>query len=93
MSVEFEVNLRPTGAAPNPVVDREVVAANRFRAREERFLRRATLARVVEARIAAGEFDDMADPARRRHVSRARMSKFVAWRAAPDRVEDWRSPA
>jgi hypothetical protein len=82
MRVELDVDLRPAGPAlkPKPVVDPEVVAENRGRAREERLLRRIALAQVVETRIAAGAFADMADVARRCGVSRARMSTIMNWR-------------
>ena len=65
MRVELDVDLRPAGAAPKPVVDPEVVAEKRRRAREERLLRRIAMAQVIEARIADGEFADLADVARR----------------------------
>ena len=81
MRVELEVDLRPAGPEPvaseKHVVDPEVRAAQQRRDREERWLRRIALAQVIEARIAAGVFADLADVARRCGVSRARISQVV----------------
>lgn len=82
MRVELDIDLRPDKPepAPKPVVDPEVVAEKRRCSSEDRLLRRIALAQAIEARIAAGEFKDMAEAALRCHVSRARLSKVVAWR-------------
>ncbi len=82
MRVELDFDLRPARPEPEvtPVVDPEVVAEKLRRYREDRFLRRVALAQAIEARIAAGEFQDLADAAQRCHVSRARLGKVVAWR-------------
>lgn len=82
MRVELSVDLRPTKPEPEvkPVVDSEVVAEKRRCASDERLLRRIALAQAIEARIAVGEFKDMAEAAKQCHVSRARMSKAVDWR-------------
>jgi len=81
MRIELEVDLRPAGPGPvaedKPVVDREISAEKRRRDREERALRRIALARVIEARIAAGDFDSLADLARHCGVSRASVSQVM----------------
>jgi hypothetical protein len=80
MRIELDVDLRPERPEPvvKPVVDPEFVADKRGRAREDRLLRRIALAQVIETRIAAGEFADLADVAYRCHVSRARVSAVVS---------------
>jgi hypothetical protein len=80
MRVELNVDLRPAGAALKPVVDPEVVAEKRRRNGEDRLLRRIALAQVIETRIAAGTFADMAAVARHCGVSRARLSMIMNWR-------------
>jgi hypothetical protein len=82
MRIELNVNLRPARPEPEakPVVGPEVVVKKRCRAREERLLRRIAVAQVVEARIAEGEFADLADAARHCGVSRAQMSMIMGWR-------------
>ncbi len=82
MRVEVEIDLRPTRPEPEakPAVDPEVVAEKRRSSSEDRQLRRIALAQVIEARIAAGEFKDMAEVAQRCRVSRARLSTIMNWR-------------
>ena len=79
MRLELEVDLRPVrpGAEAKPVADKKARAEVLRREREERMLRRVALARVIEGRIAAGGFVDLADAARRCGVSRARVSYVV----------------
>ncbi|MEZ4387213.1 MAG: hypothetical protein R3D98_06475 [Candidatus Krumholzibacteriia bacterium] len=81
MKIKLDVDLRPAGTGPvakeKPVVDPEVRADELRRDREERMLRRIALARVIEARIAAGDFADLADTARRCGVSGARVSQLL----------------
>lgn len=82
MRVVLSVDLRPSGPGPvtkaTPVVDPKVRAEKQRRDREERWLRRVALARVIEAGIASGEFADLADVARQCGVSRARVSMVMA---------------
>ena len=56
----------------------EVRAEARRRSREDRWLRRVALARVIEAGIASGDFTDLADVAKQCQVSRARVSQLVS---------------
>ncbi len=75
MRVELDVNIRPAGPDPTATdVAPELRAENQRRDREDRWLRRIALARVIEARIVEEEFTDLADVARRCRVSRARVS-------------------
>jgi AraC-like DNA-binding protein len=53
----------------------ETQAEKQRLAREDRHLRQIALARLIEDRIAAGEFASLADVARRCGVSRARVSQ------------------
>lgn len=82
MKIELDVDLRPAGTGPaakeKAVVDPEVRAEKLRRDREERWLRRIALARVIEARISDGKFADQAGVARQCGVSRSMMSKFTA---------------
>ena len=79
MRVELQINLRPERRlpAPKPVVDAKARAENQRIAREDRRLRQIALARLIEDRIASGEFASLADVARRCGVSRARVSKLA----------------
>ena len=77
MRVELEIDLQPVRPEAAPVETLEAKAEKRRRNREERMLRRIALARLIEARIADGEFADLADVARWCGVSRARMSQVV----------------
>ncbi len=79
MRVELKVDLRPTRrtAAAKPIVDAEARAEKQLLAREDRRLRQIALARLIEDRIASGEFTSLADVARRCGVSRARVSQVV----------------
>jgi hypothetical protein len=79
MRVELDVDLRLARPEPEPkpAADPASPEEKLRRYQEERFLRRLALVRVIEARIAAGEFKDMAEVAQRCHVSRARMSKIM----------------
>ncbi|HOX27272.1 MAG TPA: hypothetical protein PLL30_16255 [Candidatus Krumholzibacteria bacterium] len=79
MRVELNVDLRPARpvAAEKPVVDPEIRAEALRRDREERWLQRIALARVIDAGIASGTFADLASVARRCGVSRARVSRVV----------------
>jgi len=80
MRVELSVDLRPAKpvAAEKPVVDPEARAEKQRRDREERWLRRIALARVIEAGIARGAFADLASVARWCGVSRARVSVLTS---------------
>ena len=77
MRVELEVDLRPTRPEAAAVETPEAKAEKRRRDREDIWLRRIALARVIEAGIVSGEFTDLADAARRCGVSRARVSQVV----------------
>jgi hypothetical protein len=81
MRVELDVDLRPARSepSPKPVVDPEFTAEKRRRRRTEQFLRRVALARVIEAAIRSGDFEDLAKLARQCRVSRALVSKAVGW--------------
>ena len=76
MRVELNVDLRPTRPEAAVVETPEAKAEKRRQGREERWLRRIALARVVESKIACGEFADLADAARRCGTSRARLSQL-----------------
>ena len=80
MRVELQVDLRPERRRPvaKPVVDPEARAENKRLAREDRRLRQIALARLIEDRIASGEFASLADIARRCGVSRARVSQVLS---------------
>ena len=79
MRVELSVDLRPIRRRPvaKPVVDAGARAEKQRLAREDRRLRQIALARLIEERIASGEFASLADAARRCGVSRARVSQVV----------------
>jgi hypothetical protein len=79
MRVELQVDLRAERRRPvaKPVVNNEARAEAQRLAREDRWLRRIALARLIEAKIATGEFASLADVARRCGVSRARVSQTV----------------
>ena len=79
MRVELQVDLRPERRRPvaKPVVDAEARAEKQRLAREDRRLRQIALARLIEDRIASGQFASLADVARRCLVSRARVSQVV----------------
>ena len=76
MRVELEVNLRPRRPGAEPVETSEAKVEKRRQDREDRMLRRIALVRVIEDKIASGEFTDLADVARRCRVSRARISQL-----------------
>ena len=80
MRVELQVDLRPNGRRPvaKPVVDAGARAENQRLAREDRRLRQIALARLIEERVASGDFASLADAARRCGVSRARVSQTIA---------------
>ena len=77
MRMELEVDLRPARPETAAVETPEAKAEKRRRDRKERRLRRIALAQVIEAKIADGEFADLADVARRCGVSRARVSQLI----------------
>ena len=78
MRVELVVNLRAVRRRPVPrPVDAEARAEKQRLAREDRWLRRIALVRLIEDRIASGDFASLADVARRCGVSRARVSQVV----------------
>jgi len=87
MRVELQVDLRPERrpSTAKPVVDAEARAEKQRLAREDRRLRQIALARLIEERIAVGQFASLADVARRCGVSRARVSQVMA---VPRSVEE-----
>ena len=81
MRVELQVDLRPAGRRPvaKPIVDAGACAEKQRLVREDRRLRQIALARLIEERIAGGEFTSLADAARRCGVSRARVSQVLGF--------------
>ena len=77
MRMELEVDLRSTRPEAAAMETPEARAEKQRRDREERKLRRIALAQVIEAGIAAREFTDLSDAARRCGVSRARVSQVM----------------
>jgi len=77
--VELKVNLGPEQkpASPARPSNRKAQEAAASRDRENRWLRRIALARVVARAINDGDFADMANLARHCGVSRARLSNVV----------------
>lgn len=80
MRVELDIALRPerTDRVPAPVAESVSAAVRQHQLKEERWLRRIALARVIEDAITAGEFEDLADVARRCGISRALVSHLCA---------------
>lgn len=81
MRVELVVNLRPEPrrpkAATKPVADPVARAEKQRVACEDRRLRQIALARLIEERIASGQFASLADVVRKCGVSRARVSQVM----------------
>ncbi len=78
MRVELEVDLQSSDTGRASKDDAGIKQPSI--SREDRWLRRIALARVIEARIASGEFIDLADVARRCKVSRPATSSAVSAR-------------